>query len=307
MGRTVAKTPVGAAYGAHVRCAMPPTRVSSPPPARASAEPDFALRAARTKAPDGYFLADHLGWWRPATHPPSWCRLVEGPSAPWLLTSPDLQAAGVQARPHLNELRLPAEALALLPPPLGRRLVAWAPLLRMSTPTVWEAAATAVVRQVVHRDQARAAFERLSIAFGSTALVGGEVRHAFPTAEQVLSVSDARLRSCGIGFKARTLRSLATWCLDAREHLDAQELHDTLLGVAGVGPWTAAVTVCDRFCDFGFYPVEDLAVRAHARASWPRPWPDAPAAFAREWRAATAPHTAAVTAFALAESVLSKR
>jgi DNA-3-methyladenine glycosylase II len=270
------------------------------------AELDFALQAVRTTGLDGHFLADHLGWWRPATHPRSWCRLVEGTGSPRLLTSPDLQAAGAQAHPRLHELRLPTEALALLPPSLARRLVAW-PLLRMGTPTVWEAAATAVVRQVVHRDQARAAFERLSVGFGDPALVGGEVRHAFPTAEQVLSVSDGRLRSCGIGFKARTLRTLATWCLDAREQLDAQELYEALLGVAGVGPWTAAVSVCDRFCDFGFYPVEDLAVRAHARALWPRTWPDAPAAFACEWRAATAPHTAAVTAFVLAESVLSER
>ena len=163
------------------------------------------------------------------------------------------------------------------------------------------------MRQVVHRDQARAAFERLSVAFGSPALVGGEVRHAFPGAERVLSVSDQQLRGCGIGFKAKTLRALATWCIDAREHLDARELYEALLGVAGIGPWTAAVTVCDRFCDFGFYPVEDLAVRAHARALWPRKWPDAPATFARVWRAATAPHTAAVTAFLLAESVLSER
>jgi DNA-3-methyladenine glycosylase II len=218
-----------------------------------------------------------------------------------------LQAAGAQAEQRLHELRLPAEALALLPPPLARRLLAWAPLLRMGTPTVWEAAATAVVRQVVHRDQARAAFGRLSVAFGIPALVGGEVRHAFPTAEEVLSVADAQLRGCGIGFKAKTLRTLATWCLDEREHLDNQELYEALLGVAGVGPWTAGVTVCDRFCDFGFYPVEDLAVRAHARGSWPRRWPDAPAAFAREWRAMTAPHTAAVTAFLLAESVVSER
>ncbi len=177
----------------------------------------------------------------------------------------------------------------------------------MSTVTVWEAAATAVVRQVVHRDQARAAFGRLSVAFGNSALVDDQVRHAFPTAEQVLSISDAQLRACGIGFKARTLRTLATWCLCASEHHNAEELYEALLGVTGIGPWTAAVTVCDRFCDFGFYPVEDLAVRAHARALWPRTWPEGPAAFAREWRAATAPYTAAVTAFVLAESVLPDR
>lgn len=301
--RTVGGETVSAACGAHACRAMPKTLVSSNP----STRPAFALQGTRTQALDGHFLADHLGWWRPTSHPRSWCRLVEGAAAPRLLTSPELHVAGDAGHPRPDELRLPPEVARLLPSPLARRLAARTPLLRLGTTTVWEAAATAVVRQVVHRDQARAAFERLSVAFGSPALVGGHVRHTFPTAEQLLAVSDEQLRGCGIGFKARTLRTLATWCLDVREHLDADELHEQLQSVAGIGPWTSAVTVCDRFSDFRFYPVEDLAVRAHARAHWPRKWPDAPAAFAREWRAATAPHTAAVTAFLLAESVLSER
>jgi uncharacterized protein YjeT (DUF2065 family) len=283
---------------------MPETLVTSSPASALSPGDGFAL-GARAQALTGHFLADHLGWWRPTTHPQSWCRLVEGLGAPCLLTSPDLHAIGKEGNQQLRELHLPQTIEELLPPQLARRLLARTPLLRQGTLKVWEAAATGVVRQVIHRDQARAAFERMSVAFGSVALVGGQVRHAFPTAEQVLCLSDEQLRGCGIGFKAKTLRALATWCLDAREHLDADDLYGELLRVSGIGPWTAAVAVCDRFCDFSFYPVEDLAVRAHARAKWPRNWPDTPADFAREWRAATAPHTAAVTAFLLADSVLS--
>jgi len=178
--------------------------------------------------------------------------------------------------------------------------------LRVATPTVWEATATAVIRQVVHRDQARAAFARLCAGFGTPFLVGGHVRHSIPSPDQILAQSDEDLRAVGIGFKARTLRTLAEWCLDAREHLAAQQLYDVLLGVRGVGPWTASVAVCDRFSDFSFYPVDDLAVRAHARALWPDPrWPESPKQFAREWRAATAPYTAELTAFVMAEAILS--
>jgi DNA-3-methyladenine glycosylase II len=275
--------------------------IAASPPAPARIDTDIALATART-ALDGHFLADHLGWWRPTTHPVSWCRLVDGLDAPRLLTSPDLRVPG-QAATAVRELHLQPEAVSLLPPVLQRRLKARTPLLRVGTPTVWEAAATAVVRQVVHRDQARAAFARLSSAFGAPALVGGQVRHAFPTAETVLVLTEDQLRGCGVGFKARTLRTLARWCLDTREHLAAEELHDALLGVPGIGPWTAAVTVCDRFSEFSFYPVGDLAVRAHARALWARDWSKAPEKFAAEWRAATAPHTAAITAFVLAEGV----
>lgn len=213
------------------------------------------------------------------------------------------------ARGHAStptRLRLPANADVVLPQSLFVRLQRLSPLLRVPSPTVWEAAATAVIRQVVHRDQAKLAFARVCELFGPSVLIAGEPRHGFPTAEAIAEIGPEPLRAAGVGFKARTLATLADWCLDAHEHLDAQELHAGLLGVRGIGPWTAAVTVCDRFSEFDYYPVDDLAVRAHARAGWPeRRWPTSASAFAREWRAVTAPFTAEVTAFLLADAVLS--
>jgi len=50
----------------------------------------------------------------------------------------------------------------------------------------------------------------LRLSPGHAALISGEVRHAFPSAERVLSVSDQQLRGCGIGFKAKTLRARRT-------------------------------------------------------------------------------------------------
>jgi len=107
----------------------------------AIAEPEFALQAVHSQPLVGHFVADHLGWWRPAGHPRSWCRLVEGPDTPWLLTSPDLHIAGAHTDQRLHELPLPTEGLALLPPSLARRLVARAPLLRIGTPNLCSSAA----------------------------------------------------------------------------------------------------------------------------------------------------------------------
>lgn len=252
------------------------------------------------------FVPDHPGWFRVEEPVGGWCRLAVGDArGPLVLTSPGIEVATGGLR-QPTTIRLPEGAHAVLPAGLASRLSRMSPLVRVPTPSVWEAAATAVIRQVVHRDQARAAFIRICTLFGPRVLIGGQARSGFPTADAIASVGADAIRVAGIGFKARTLETLAAWCLDTREHLGADELHEALLDLRGIGPWTAAVAVCDRFSDFARYPVDDLAVRSHARACWPeRRWPEHPSAFAREWRAATAPYTGEITAFVLAIGALS--
>lgn len=300
-GRAAAKRElaVDVVCGDHLHTMTELAALPSPATVGLAAAPSQRLAAQR-------FVTDHPGWFRVTEPSAGWCRLAAGNArGPLILTSPGLHVAG-QGRPQHSVLRLSADAAALLPASLATRLRHLSPVLRVPTPTVWEAAATAVIRQVVHRDQAKVAFARVCELFGPLMLVAGEPRHGFPTAEAITELGAEPLRAAGIGFKARTLTTFAEWCLDAREHLAADDLHASLLEVRGIGPWTAAVTVCDRFSDFGYYPVDDLAVRAHARTGWPqRRWPDSPAGFAREWRAATAPFTAEVTAFLLADTVLS--
>ena len=251
------------------------------------------------------FVPDHLGWWAVVAHPGEWCRLAAGDArGSQVLTSPRLSTG--HSPSVIQTLPLPDGAEKVLPGDLHRRLAARSPIARIPTPTVWEAAATAVIRQVVHRDQARVSFGRVCETFGATVLIDGQPRYAFPTAEAIIAASEDRVRETGIGFKARTMRTLAEWSLDSHEHLGADELYDALIRVRGIGPWTAAVTVCDVFSDFSYYPVDDLAVRAHAQNRWSKHnWPKAPAAFAGEWRTMTGRYTGVITAFLLADAVLS--
>src|SRR4051794_1276046 len=162
-------------------------------PAGVLVERDVRIRSARARAGQGHFLPDHVAWWRPSSHPSSWCRLVGTATTPQVLTSPDICAIGERHRPPVRELVLTQEAQALLPEELARRLARRNPLMRIATPSVWEAAATAVIRQVVHRNHARVVFGRVSAELGAFALVGGQVRHAFPTGSQVLDVTESRL------------------------------------------------------------------------------------------------------------------
>lgn len=118
------------------------------------------------------------------------------------------------------------------------------------------------MRQIVHREQARRIHARIAEQLGTPALVAGHVRYAFPSAQAVLAAGEARLRDTGVGFKARTLITVAEWTLDGHERLGARALHEQLLKLRGIGPWTAGVAVCDRVSDFGYYPIDDLAVQA---------------------------------------------
>jgi DNA-3-methyladenine glycosylase II len=206
----------------------------------------------------------------------------------------------------MDLLILPAAAAKVLPPDLYTRLALYSPLCRAPTPTIWEAAATAVIRQVVHRDHARVVFHRLCAAIGQPATLDGRIRHAFPTAHEVLAAGDAELRKTGMGFKAATLLRLARWASEGHDQLPSDELYTALTSVRGIGRWTASVALCDARSDFSYYPIDDLAVRAQARASWASAeWPDDAGAFADAWSAATAPHTPAITGFVLAYGVLS--
>lgn len=279
-----------------------PTHIRRRPP---SAPTELALSVARKHTKRRSFVPDHLGWWPVTDHPGEWCRLAaKDARGPQILTSPGL-SAGQQTSPS-HGLALPPAAKGVLPRTLYEQLAIHSPIMRLPTPTVWEAAGTAVIRQVVHRDQARVSFQKVCESLGSTVLLGGEVRYAFPTAERVISAGEGPLRAIGIGFKARTLLALAEWSLDSHEHLGPPDLYEALKRVRGVGPWTASVAVCDVCSDYGFYPVEDLAIRAYARNRWGgHPWPESPAAFAREWRAVTHPHTAEITAFMIADAILS--
>lgn len=225
--------------------------------------------------------------------------------SPNVLVVPDRVSADWTGAHRLDRLWLPRSTRELIPEALYKQLAAISPIVRVPTRTVWEAAATAIVRQVIHRDQARIVFSRMCAALGEPVKFDGTDVSVFPDHETIAACSDARLRSTGVGFKARTLKTLAEWYDPAVDKLGVDEIHAELLSLRGVGPWTASVAVCDLFSDFSRYPIDDLAVRAQVAALWPdRAWADGPGEFAAEWQSATEPHTAVLTAFVLARGAI---
>ena len=134
------------------------------------------------------------------------------------------------------------------------------------------------------------------VSTASASAIWNRLRHLLepPTPEVLLRLSDAELRTAGLSAgKVRTLRGLATDILEGRLPLDelrnrpAEEAHDLLTRVKGIGPWTADVYLLFCLGHPDAFPSGDLAVQEAARlAYWLEQQPDARAltALAETWR-----------------------
>ena len=134
------------------------------------------------------------------------------------------------------------------PPPLRRREPGLAGL------------AAIIVSQQVSVASARAIFSRL------------EARVAPFEAGRLAAVSDEDLRACGLSTaKIRTLRAVAKAVnagaidLAGLAELDAEEAHEALVRLKGVGPWTADIFLLFCLGHPDAFPAQDLALQEAAK------------------------------------------
>ena len=118
-------------------------------------------------------------------------------------------------------------------------------------------------------------FQQLAGAAAST--IYGRVRAItpgprFPTAHQVLEISDERFREAGLSKgKTKAIKDLADKCLDGTVRLRRvssmpdDEVIDMLSQVWGVGEWTAQMFLIFRLGRLDIMPAGDLGVREGLR------------------------------------------
>jgi DNA-3-methyladenine glycosylase II len=176
---------------------------------------------------------------------------------------------------------------------------------RFRTPDLWEAIATAIIRQVVRAPHAKRLYRDLCQTYGqSVHHVNGEGYALFPKAETVLGLRDEQFATTGLTFKRRTLRAAAEAYLKHEAHwrdLPPDALMEELQRIPRIGPWTAGAAVADYSNDFTYYPYADLAVRTWAKRAAPSyPWPDSEQAFGRLWQRLAGDQLATLTLLTLA-------
>jgi DNA-3-methyladenine glycosylase II len=129
-----------------------------------------------------------------------------------------------------------------------------------------------------------------TIARRFTELFGG----TFPTPQQVLAMSDARLRSVGLsGMKVSFVKDLARRIVDGSLRLDRLEsmtdeaVIEQLTEVKGIGRWTAEMFLMFRLHRPDVLPIGDLgivnAIRKHYKLRKP-PTPDRLLRIGEPWR-----------------------
>lgn len=184
-------------------------------------------------------------------------------------------------------------------------------VVRLANPSLWDAIATAIVRQVIRAEHARKLYRHFgrSLAAGGPASARDEALMHCPPPDRVLEVSETEFGALGMAFKRPALRAAATaylehgeyWSSLARSADSRHELVARLMSVPRIGSWTAGAAVADFTNDFGVYPFSDLAVRTWAQRMAPElSWPNGEAEFRALWQRMTGARVSEWTALTLA-------
>lgn len=173
----------------------------------------------------------------------------------------------------MNEFAAGAAELAGRDPALARAIAAVGP------PNVrppQDTAFAALCRSIVYQQLAGRAAAAIHGRF--LAVVGPELTH-----QAVLEATEADLRGAGLSAaKTASLRDLAARVGDGRvplegiEELADDEIVARLVGVRGIGRWTAEMFLIFQLRRPDVWPVDDLAVRRgyavmHGLEEWPKP------------------------------------
>jgi hypothetical protein len=191
----------------------------------------------------------------------------------------------------------PAGLPESVPAALRAGLAGLGPVLRLSAPSLWDAVTTAVLRQIVRADQARALYRRWCQSYGVPVTSGGRTRYLVPSPERVLGLADEEFAAVGAKLHRPKLRAAADAILRHGQEWErlapAALIAGALITIPGIGPWTAHAAAADFTGDFAVYPHSDLAVRTWAARIAPScDWPlgdKSGKAFEKEWRRITGP------------------
>jgi DNA-3-methyladenine glycosylase II len=176
---------------------------------------------------------------------------------------------------------------------------------RFRNPSLWDALATAIIRQVIRAAQAKKLYRAFCDAYGQqVVLPGGRSCATFPTPRAVLDLSAEQFVSIGMAFKRRPLQRAAEAFLsygEAWTQLSPAVLAKELQAVPGIGAWTAGAAVADWSNDWSLYPYADLAVRTWAKRAAPSlSWPNDEPAFEQMWNALAGDQLSTLTLLTLA-------
>ncbi len=135
-------------------------------------------------------------------------------------------------------------------------------------PSIFEAFVNAIACQQLSLTVGIELLNRLATHCGPTISAAGAEQHAFPGAEDILSVKAPTFRHLGFSYsKARSLLSLAREMTAGRfhpeqlEHLDNESAVQESFKLRGVGRWTAEYVLLRGLGRLDTFPGDDVGAR----------------------------------------------
>ena len=243
-----------------------------------------------------YVMHDHPGW----DHVDgTWLRAVSTTAGDTVILGADTEMSSA-----MDTFKAPAQWPTTMPRALADALTGIGTVGRFATPSLWDAIATAIIRQVIRADQARLQHQRFRRQYGPSIQAATGLLYGLPRPETVANLGKEDFGRLGMAFKADALRNAAIAYLDhcnKWKELTPSRLMDELQSVPRIGPWTAGAAVADYTHDWSLYPCGDLAVRTWACTAAPEAdWPTAEPDFAARWRQAMGNQLGLATLFTLA-------
>ncbi len=176
---------------------------------------------------------------------------------------------------------------------------------RFRNENLWDAIATAIIRQVIRAGQSKKLYRAFCEAYGERIeLPNGVIYPLFPASETVLRLNDAAFSAIGMAFKRQPLRAAAEAFLELGgewRQMPPAILVNELQRIRRVGAWTAGAATADWSNNWALYPYSDLAVRTWARRAAPSfSWPTDEPAFGYVWRALAGDDLSPLTLLTLA-------
>jgi N-glycosylase/DNA lyase len=148
--------------------------------------------------------------------------------------------------------------------------------LRIIRQPPWECLATFIcssMKQVAHIRQISLALRK---SFGAEKMISGTHVYAFPHAERLAQTSEAQLRACALGYRAKNLLATAKRVasgaadLEAWRELPDDELRARLCELAGVGAKVANCVMLFAYERLRAFPIDVWIERVLKQKYFPR-------------------------------------
>ena len=138
-----------------------------------------------------------------------------------------------------------------------------------TTPSAFEALVDSIVEQQISIKVAHTIEERLVKKLGELLALEGEAYFAYPTPENIASVSLEEIRNCGMSQrKAEYIQGAAKLIVNGKLDLEQlklnrspEEIIATLDEIKGIGIWTAELTMLRGMQKLDALPADDLGIR----------------------------------------------